>query len=71
MPNHYSDNLTRREEIQGSDLAHFLKDGKVHIFWEGHKILPNLHLTFDYSTYSQKLGEDFAKFCGLPRIFEL
>ena len=28
-------------------------------------------LTFDYSTYSQKLGEDFAKFCGLLRIYEL
>ena len=28
--------------------------GKVHIFWEGHKILRNLPLTFDYSTYSQK-----------------
>ena len=27
---------------------------KVHIFWEGLKILWNLHLTFDYSTYSQK-----------------
>ena len=38
---------------------------KVHIFWEGHKIFRNLHLTFDYSTYSQKLGKDFAKFCGL------
>ena len=23
---------------------------KVHIFWEGHKILQNLYLTFDYST---------------------
>ena len=23
------------------------------------------------STYSQKLGEDFAKFCGLLRIYEL
>ena len=44
---------------------------KVHIFWEGHKILRNLHLTFDYSTYSQKLGEDFAKLCGLLRIYEL
>ena len=41
------------------------------IFWEGHKILQNLPLTFDYSTYSQKLGEDFAKFCGLLRIYEL
>ena len=44
---------------------------KVHIFWEGHKILQNLHLTFDYSTYSQKLDENFAKFCGLLRIHEL
>ena len=35
------------------------------------KILRNLHLTFDYSTYSQKLGGDFAKFCGLLRIYEL
>ena len=26
------------------------------------KILRNLPLTFDYSTYGQKLGEDFAKF---------
>ena len=47
------------------------RSSKVHIFWEGHKILRNLHLTFDYSTYSQKLGEDFAKFCGLLRIYEL
>ena len=31
----------------------------------------NLPLTFDHSTYSQKLGEDFAKFCGLLRIYEL
>ena len=44
---------------------------KVHIFWEGHKILQNLHLTFDYGTYSQKLGEYFAKFCDLLRIYEL
>ena len=35
------------------------------------KILRNLPLTFDYSTYGQKLGEDFAKFCGLIRIYEL
>ena len=47
------------------------KPYKVHISWEGHKILRNLPLTFDYSTYSQKLGEDFAKFCGLLRIYEL
>ena len=35
---------------------------KVHIFWEGHKILQNLPLTFDHMYCSQKLGEDFAKF---------
>ena len=27
---------------------------KVHVYWEDHKILQNLPLTFDYSTYSQK-----------------
>jgi hypothetical protein len=45
--------------------------GKVHIFWEGHKILHNLPRTFDCMYCSQKLGEDFAKFCGLLRIYEL
>ena len=35
------------------------------------KILRNLPLTFDHSTYSQKLVEGFAKFCGLLRIYEL
>ena len=44
---------------------------KVHIFWEGHKILRNLHLTFVLCSVSQKLGGDFAKFCGLLRIYEL
>ena len=46
-------------------------DCKVHIFWEGHKILRDLQLTFDCMYCSQKLGEDFAKFCGLLRIYEL
>ena len=27
---------------------------KVHIFWEGHKILRNLHLTFDWQYIGQK-----------------
>ena len=32
-----------------------LKHGwKVHIFWEGHKILRNLHLTFDWHYIGQK-----------------
>ena len=47
------------------------KPDKVHIFWEGHKILQNLSLTFDCMYCSQKLGEDFLKFRGLLRIYEL
>ena len=43
----------------------------VRIFWEGHKVLQNLHLTFVNSTYRQKKGEEFAEFCGLLRIYEL
>ena len=44
---------------------------KVHIFWEGHKILPNLHQLFVLCTASQIIGGDLAKFCGLLRIYEL
>ena len=35
---------------------------KVHIFWEGHKSLRNLYLTFVLYSASQKQGGDFAKF---------
>ena len=31
----------------------------------------NLPLTFDCMYCSQKKGEDFARFCGLLRIYEL
>ena len=35
---------------------------KVRIFWEGHKIFQNLHLTFVYSTYIQtKVRSIFRK----------
>ena len=44
---------------------------KVHIFWEGHKILQNLHLTFVPCSNGQINGGDFAKFCGLLRLYEL
>ena len=40
-----------------SDLIH-----KVHIFWEGHKILGNLQQLFVLCTASQIFGGDFAKF---------
>ena len=48
-----------------------LLEGKVHIFLEGHIILPNLHQLFDWQYIGQIIGGDFAKFCGLLRIYEL
>ena len=44
---------------------------KVHIFWEGHKILQNLHCSFHRYYIGQIYGGDFSKFCGLLRIYEL
>ena len=44
---------------------------KVHIFWEGHNVLQNLHRRFVLCSDSQIYGGDFAKFCGLLRIYEL
>ena len=53
---------------------------KVHIFWEGHKILQNLRQLFDWQyifilnatkimhSINSTIGGDFAKFCGLLRI---
>ena len=46
-------------------------NGKVHIFWEGHKILRNLHRRFVLCSNGQIYGGDFAKFYGLLRIYEL
>ena len=47
------------------DLNFLLSNVKVHIFWEGHKILRNLHLTFDYSTAVKskgKISQNFVAF---------
>ena len=41
---------------------------KVHIFWEGHKILRNFHRRF---VLCQIYGGDFAKCSGLLRIYKL
>ena len=43
----------------------------VHIFWEGHKVLRNLHRRFVLYSNGQIYGGDFTKFCGLLRIYEL
>ena len=42
---------------------------KVHIFWEGHKFLRNLQRWFVLCSNGQIYGGDFAKFCGLLRIY--
>ena len=44
---------------------------KVHIFWEGHKILRNLYRRLVLCSANQIYGEDFVKFCGFLRIYEL
>ena len=44
---------------------------KVHIFWESHKILRNLHRRFDWHYIGQIYGGGFANFCGLLRIYKL
>ena len=46
---------------------------KIHIFRKGHKILRNLPQLFVVCTRtaSQIISGDFAKFCGLLRIYEL
>ena len=53
-------------------ISNFLLDIiKVHISWEGHKILRILHLTYVLCSASQKKGEASAKFWGFLRIHEL
>ena len=52
-------------------LRSILVHSKVHIFWEVHKFLRNLHLRFVLCSKGQICSGDFAKFCGLLRIYEL
>ena len=35
---------------------------KVHIFWESHKILQNLHLTFEWHKSKVKISKNFVAF---------
>ena len=43
--------LTGQFDIWNWHFGFFFSRSKFHIFWEGHKILRNLHLTFVHSTY--------------------
>ena len=47
--------------IEIDSLFDVRKYNKVHIFWEGHKILLNLHLTFDWHYISTKVRWRFRK----------
>ena len=44
---------------------------KVHIFWEDHNFLRNLHHKFVLCSNGQIYEGDFVKFCGLLRLYEL
>ena len=46
-----------------------MTSGKDHIFWEGRKILQNLHCRFVLCSASEIYARVFAKFCGLLRIY--
>ena len=57
-----------------SKTSHFFWNklpNKVHKFWEGHNILQKLNCRFVLCSNGQIYGGDFAKFCGLLRIYEL
>ena len=62
-------NLIKLFIVQSSFMNHITSE--AHLFWEGHKILRNLHQLFDWQYIWQIIGGDFAKFCGLLRIYEL
>ena len=47
-------------------LKNFLK---VHIFWESHKILGNLHCRFDWHCIGKIYCGDFQKCCCLLKIY--
>ena len=46
--------FSQKNEQKNSTLLLWYLKFKVHIFWEGHKILQNLHLTFDWHYIGQK-----------------
>ena len=45
---------TQQPTVQLIDKNIYANMKFIYVFWEGHKILRNLSLTFDYSKYSQK-----------------
>ena len=60
-------------KFSSTDTAYMLNISRnsCRIFWEGHKILQNLYHRFDRYYIGQIYDGDFAKNCGLLRIYEL
>ena len=78
VQSHY--NLVVREKYLPTYLVYCKKnpslwfpsyDFKVHIFWEGHTNLRNLHRRFVLCSANQIYGGDFANWCELLKIYEL
>ena len=69
--------VQNQHSLKSYQLGHMIKLSKTEFFLilkiiYSEKVTKFCEIfTFDYSTYSQKIGEDFAKFCGLLRIYEL
>ena len=60
------------ENINHNGVKMILQDSKVHIFWEGHKILRNIHRRFDLNYYiGQIYGGDFAKFVAFSEYMKV
>ena len=53
----------KQDDIQPRKIGMVKKNHvKVHIFRKGHKILQNLHLTFDWHYIGQKTSQNFVAF---------
>ena len=63
----YIQNLCRFQKCKRKGPASSLLSKVIY----SEKVTKFLTLTFDCMYRSQKLGEDFAKFSGLPRTYEL
>ena len=57
--------------FESSPGGYLVFEPNIKSFWEGHKILQNLHRRIDGDYIWQICGGDFTKFCGLLRIYEL
>ena len=64
-----------QNKSQFADISHsdyLMKSSLKFIYSEkANKVLRNLHRRFDWHYIGQIYGGDFAKFCGLLRIYEL